>query len=188
MNFCTYTLDLFKNHPVQLKLGNSTDQLNKAGGFINLGEGLMSASSEHGFIEHPWDHPFSLRRIRSAGKNFNSRQYHVYGGISLITLQAFKPGTMIEIRTRIRGEAASFRGRILWIKEYKGKTSQLGVVFEDTEQAYRARMIEQLCHIEHYRREQYSAGRHLAIHEAAHEWIEHHSPSFPQIGASIPKA
>lgn len=147
----------------------------------------MSAISEHGFIEHPCDQPFSLRRIRSAGKNFKSHNFHVYGGISLITLQAYKPGTMIEIKTRIHGEAASFRGRILWIKEYKGKTS-LGVVFEDTEQAYRARMIEQLCHIEHYRRKQCSAGRRLAIHDAAQEWIERHSPSFPQIGASIPKA
>jgi hypothetical protein len=153
-----------------------------------LGEGLMSTMSEHGFIEHPCDQPLSLRRIKTAGKNFNSDHYHVCGGISLITRQTFKPGTIIEIRTRIRGEATSFKGRILWIKEYKGRTSQLGVVFEDTEQAYMARMIEQLCYIEHYRRKQYSEGRRLATHEAANEWIARHSHCFPQIGASTPKA
>jgi hypothetical protein len=149
----------------------------------------MSPVSEHLFIEHPYDQPLSLRSIKTAVKNFNTRYYRrIDGGIRLITRQSFEPGTLIEIQTRIRGEGATFRGRVLWIKEIEGRTSQLGLVFDNSEEAYRARMIEQLCHIEHYQRRQYAAGRNLDVHDAANEWIEQYSPNFPQIGASIPGA
>ena len=41
-------------------------------------------------------------------------------------------------------------------------------------------MVEQICHIEHYRRTVHeSQGRSLSSHEAAPEWIERYAEAFP---------
>jgi hypothetical protein len=64
---------------------------------------------------------------------------------------------------------------------------ELGVTFLEAEDAFRARMVEQLGHIEDYRRSvQRIEGRELDMDEAAHEWIEKYAANFPQIdGGSL---
>ena len=56
----------------------------------------------------------------------------------------------------------------------------MGVQFLDATDAFRARMVEQVCTIERYRtqvREQ--EGRELSAHEAAAEWIGKFAGRFP---------
>jgi hypothetical protein len=61
---------------------------------------------------------------------------------------------------------------------------ELGVTFLDAEDAFRARMVEQLCHIEDYRRSvMRTQGRELSLDEAATEWIEKFAEDFPEIGS-----
>ena len=56
----------------------------------------------------------------------------------------------------------------------------LGVAFLNAEDAFRARMVEQICHIETYRRRLMSdEGRALTPEAAAHEWIARYANSFP---------
>ena len=43
-------------------------------------------------------------------------------------------------------------------------------------------MIEQICHIEHYRKEvERLEGRALSAHEAAGEWISKYAGDFPAL-------
>jgi len=42
------------------------------------------------------------------------------------------------------------------------------------------RMIEQACHIEHYRKVWSEKGRQLSAEEAAKEWIEQYAAAFPK--------
>jgi len=138
------------------------------------------------FIKHPDDQPISLRRLKEPAYNFNAQRYRIAGGVRFSVKESVKPGTFIEIETSIQGRMVSFQGRVIWIKELSDQSKQLGLVFDNAEEAYRARMIEQLCHIEHYLRSQNAEGRTLNARHAANEWINQFSPHFPQIGVSLP--
>lgn len=61
---------------------------------------------------------------------------------------------------------------------------QLMLAFTDEEQAFRFRMVEQLCHIHQYQRQLQHQGRRLSINEAAHEWINQFAEQF--ISATAP--
>lgn len=44
------------------------------------------------------------------------------------------------------------------------------------------RMIEQICHIEHYRKEvERQEGRRLSSQDAADEWISRYAGDFPEL-------
>jgi hypothetical protein len=47
-------------------------------------------------------------------------------------------------------------------------------------EAFRARMVEQICHIERYHRQQLSDGRFVSEEEAAIEWIAKYAGQFPR--------
>jgi len=140
------------------------------------------------FIKHPDDQPISLKCLKQPANNFNPQRYRISGGVRISVKESVEPGTVIEIETRIQDRMVSFQGRVIWIKESSNQTKQLGLVFDNVEEAYRARMIEQLCHIEHYLRRQNAEGRTLNARHAANEWINQFSPQFPQIGVSLPTA
>ena len=56
----------------------------------------------------------------------------------------------------------------------------MGVELLEKEEAFRTRMIEQICHIEHYKNEVYKTeGRELSGEEAALEWINKFAHTFP---------
>jgi len=55
----------------------------------------------------------------------------------------------------------------------------VGVEFLDQDILFRLRMVEQICHIEQYRRTvRESQGRVLSSQEAAIEWIERYAEAF----------
>ena len=56
--------------------------------------------------------------------------------------------------------------------------------FLDAEDAFLARMVEQVCHIEDYRKSVHRIeGRELSPEEAAMEWIEKYASQFPEMGS-----
>ena len=58
----------------------------------------------------------------------------------------------------------------------------MGVSFVDPDDAFRTRMVEQICHIEHYKKEILEKeGRELTGEEAALEWIKRYAGRFPSI-------
>ena len=57
----------------------------------------------------------------------------------------------------------------------------IGVNFLDASDAFRARMVEQVCSIERYRQEvEEREGRVLTAPEAAAEWIARYAGRFPE--------
>ena len=66
-----------------------------------------------------------------------------------------------------------------WCQNEGGQYA-VGVQFLDSEEAFRVRMVEQVCHIESYRRDiAEREGRQLTAEEAALEWIGRYASSFP---------
>jgi len=64
----------------------------------------------------------------------------------------------------------------------KGDHYDIGLRLLDPNDAFRVRMVEQVCHIEHYRNEVLALeGRRLTAKQAASEWISKYSASFPNL-------
>jgi hypothetical protein len=79
------------------------------------------------------------------------------------------------------GQCFEADGHIVWCDSTRDGY-EIGVQFDDAKAAFGVRMIEQVCHIEQYRREMLETeGRKLSSEEAASEWINGHAPGFPGI-------
>ena len=70
--------------------------------------------------------------------------------------------------------------RVVWCRALAGG-AELGVEFLNRDDAFRARMVEQLCYIENYQKAvKRIEGRVLSMEEAASEWIGKYAPQFPK--------
>ena len=75
------------------------------------------------------------------------------------------------------------RGEVVWSRPHEGRFD-VGIRFVDLHDLYTLRMVEQVCHIEHYRGEVARLqGRQLTSQQAAEEWIRLYADSFPEIRA-----
>ncbi len=100
---------------------------------------------------------------------------------------AFISQTPLEVLQRVRLSIPHLRqdthlvGNVVWCDK-SGKNYEVGIEFEKSRDMFRLRMIEQICHIEHYRKEvERLEGRSLSAQEAAGEWISKYAGDFPAL-------
>jgi len=77
----------------------------------------------------------------------------------------------------------NLHGEVAWSQRMDDGSDRhiCGIRFKDVETFARARLFEQLCCIEIYRRDQSdSEGRPIDRNEAAREWIENTAKHFPK--------
>jgi hypothetical protein len=135
------------------------------------------------FIRHPIDVPVEIG-IGDAGPPAG---YHTHdismGGLALRASCSVAPGRTVKVRIGCVEPPFEASARVAWCRPHPLSGYELGVTFLDAEDAFRARMVEQLCHIEDYRRSvQRTEGREIDVEEAAQEWIAKYAANFPQIG------
>jgi len=135
------------------------------------------------FIRHPVDIPIEIE----AGSHPPCGQHEAHdlsiGGLSFDSGSEMAPGAIVELRIPFVEPAFVTRARVVWCSG-KGAHYELGVQFLDPDDAFRARMVEQVCHIEEYRRKVLEMeGRMLSAEQAATEWICHYAAHFPNPGS-----
>jgi PilZ domain len=121
------------------------------------------------FIRHPLNIPINVtsphQETVCSSKNIG------VGGLSFIGDYYVMPGTLVNIHIPYFQPPFSSEARVLWSREADEGT-ELGVEFLTVDDAYRARMVEQICHIESYRRQvAKEQQRNLTSHEAALNWM-----------------
>ncbi|MFL5542685.1 MAG: PilZ domain-containing protein [Longimicrobiaceae bacterium] len=131
------------------------------------------------FIRHTAGVPIEVRAVPgSAGVKLESTNVSV-GGISFISDREFAIGSVIEIRIAEVDPPFEARARVVWTSPEDGRFC-IGVSFLEEADAFRARMVEQVCSIERYRGEvEANEGRVLTAPEAAAEWITKYAGRFP---------
>jgi hypothetical protein len=72
------------------------------------------------------------------------------GGLAFQSDGELEPGIIVEVRI------FETKARVVWCSAREGGF-ELGVAFLDPEDALRARMVEQVCHIENYKKVVYQA-------------------------------
>ncbi|MBD3345826.1 MAG: PilZ domain-containing protein [Chitinivibrionales bacterium] len=132
------------------------------------------------YIRHPSDIPIEYSVPNSTAQNKKPLKNISKGGICFIADDSMTPGSPIKIRFPHIGNRYEADGKVVWCRECNDNC-EVGVAFSDESTNFCVRMVEQICHIEHYRKEVLQKnGRRLSGEQAAAEWIEKHAESFPQ--------
>jgi len=134
------------------------------------------------FIRHPTEIPIQIRRDRRRKAATPPMRNVSLGGLAFQSEMPFEPGSVVLLRIPTVRPQFSTRARVVWCQAASG-AFEVGVEFLDVEDAYRGRMVEQVCYIEQYRREALKKeGRRLTPNEAAEEWIARYASDFPDPG------
>lgn len=142
------------------------------------------------FIRHPSDMPIDFQVNEHEPPVAHQVRDVSLGGLCFTADRPMQRGSHIRIRIPIASgapegtteEQESFEadGIVAWCRE-EGRKYAVGVQFADQSTHFGVRMVEQICHIEHYRYDVYQAqGRVLTSEEAAREWVERYAAEFPQ--------
>lgn len=138
-----------------------------------------SFSQPRRFIRHTADVPIEVRAVRGREARRQPAINISEGGLSFVAENDIPVGTTLEIRIDSVQPPFEAKARVVWTRgEDDGHC--IGVQFLDADDAFRARMVEQVCSIESYRRQvETEEGRTLTREEAAQEWISRYAGRFP---------
>lgn len=137
---------------------------------------------ERQYIRHPSDIPITWKLGDVAAPGSEYLRNISEGGLAFTSQCEIPVGAAIEISIPIRHPQVSVQGHVVWCRQNDQNAFEVGVRFEDAESRFRLRMVEQVCHIEHFKKTiQETEGRQLNGEEAALEWIQRHAKDFPRI-------
>lgn len=130
------------------------------------------------FVAHPKDIPLQIKEVddRMFPKTEADRVGFV--GITFQTARPYETDQSVQITLAEIDPNFCVIGRIVWCDPEAGGF-RIAIEFPEKDDCYCVRMIEQLSHIENYRRQAKHQGRRLNYNEAAAEWIQQFAASFP---------
>jgi len=132
------------------------------------------------FIRHPTDFPILVSAIGvsdgTAAKLCDISQ----GGFACQLERALLPGEEVTLKIPCLGQDECVFGKVVYCNS-GSKGYRIGIQFDDERETFKIKMVEQVCQIEHYRRELQREGRELDTETAAREWISHHAKEFSEI-------
>ena len=133
------------------------------------------------YIRHPSDIPISIDSIDSQARQLRQQLSNVsQGGLAFESTNSMEAGSIIRLRISLVQPEFIMEGVVTHCDKEEDHYI-IGVKFVRPDDQYVARMVEQICHIEHYRKEvALREGRKLSAEQAANEWIEKFAASFPQ--------
>lgn len=137
-------------------------------------------SESRRFIRHPTNIPihWSLGEIVPPGgehlRNISE------GGLAFKSHHDIPVGATIDIHIPIVRPEVALVGVVVWCRPIEDGCFEVGVRFTDAGQHFKMRMVEQVCHIEQYKKEMFeNEGRALTSEQAAMEWISRFAKDFP---------
>ncbi|MBV9109570.1 MAG: PilZ domain-containing protein [Gemmatimonadetes bacterium] len=132
------------------------------------------------FIRHTAGVPIEVRAVDGMSARLQESVNVSAGGLSFVSEADFAPETVLLVRIPEVDPPFEAQARVAWSRP-EGQRFCIGVQFLDASDAFRARMVEQVCSIERYRREvEEREGRALSVSGAAAEWIRKYAGRFPE--------
>lgn len=132
------------------------------------------------FIRHPSDIPIEYALDDVV---MNTREYLKnisHGGLCFHSIINIPLGSIIHVKIPVRKPVLEVDGVVVWSHKKDGYY-EVGVSFDNASAEFRVRMVEQVCYIEHYKKDVLEReGRILSGEEAAAEWIEKNAKGFPR--------
>ena len=133
------------------------------------------------FIRHPISIPIEVSITNNSTSNAKSNATDLgAGGLAFKTSCSIEPGTVICITIPFIQPEFKTDARVVWCRK-RLKGTELGVEFLTCNDAYKVRMVEQVCYIENYKNMvKRKEGRYLTSQQAASEWIKKFAVDFPK--------
>ncbi len=132
------------------------------------------------YLRHPSDIPIAYHVDAAVASGTDYLRNISQGGLCFSSRSPIAPGSSVHLEISIAEPVFEADGIVVWCRP-SDRGFEVGVRFDGVEANYSVRMVEQVCHIEHYRRETLrSEGRVLTGEEAAIEWIERNAGQFPR--------
>jgi hypothetical protein len=137
------------------------------------------------FIRHPSGVPIQVTLDFAEDENDETVDQTItnvsLGGLAFISQKPLELLERVRICIPVLNQDNYLVGNVVWCEKVGGGY-EIGIEFEKSKDVFRLRMIEQICHIEHYRKEvEESEGRELNAQEAAKEWISKFAGEFPAL-------
>jgi len=137
------------------------------------------------YIRHPSDIPIQVdvaseKKPASEPANAQLLTNISHGGLAFNAADPLATGTVIKLKIDYVQPSFEAEGLVTHC-DREGGHYVIGIEFISRDSLFVARMVEQVCHIEHYKQEiAAKEGRILSGEEAAREWIERYAATFPQ--------
>ena len=102
------------------------------------------------FIRHPQQFPLEFRRTRAWGWSTREKQAPTGDlGLSFVSRKYIPTGTRMELSIPLRGVAQKFQGTVVMVREVP-EGFDIGLWLASADDASRARLVEEICHLECY--------------------------------------
>ena len=132
------------------------------------------------FIRHPADIPIQIQVEYLPDSDSSEMNNVSLGGLACESRTYLEKGTEVRIQVPFLKPAVEAKGNVVWCHLKAEGVYEVGIEFAEPDDAYTARMIEQVCYIERYKKEiREREGRVLNGEEAAREWIRKYAAGFP---------
>ena len=144
---------------------------------------MTDAADKRKFVRHPSDIPIEYEHDLSGIVAHDTDYLNniSFGGLSFQAKKHLEEGSLVNVRIPFVKPVFEIKSRVVWCKGVDDRFD-VGVEFLEREKLFRARMVEQVCHIEHYKKQTLEEeGRALTGEEAALEWIAKHAAEFPSL-------
>jgi hypothetical protein len=130
------------------------------------------------FIRHPVEVPLEVLDEGAAPADLRVSNVSE-GGLCFHSDRPFREGSVVRVRIPTVHPPFEGQAAVSWCRAVAGGF-EVGVRFPDDADAFRARMVEQVCHIERYRADvREREGREMDAAAAAREWISRYAADFP---------
>jgi PilZ domain len=135
------------------------------------------------YIRHPSGIPLEVKIAELPDAQNEYLNNVSLGGLSFHSKYQLETGVQISIRIPLLRGTFHVKGHVVWCRK-QGGGYEIGAAFRDEEEAFRTRMVEQICHIEEYRNKvMTNEQRELSSEQAAIEWITKFADTFPKLVA-----
>lgn len=130
------------------------------------------------FVAHPKDIPLLIKEVETQSFPDVLEERTGFVGITSIVNKCYGKGQTVQVQITEIDPNFCVVGRVAWC-DSEQDVFRIAIEFPVKEDCYCVRMVEQLSHIEHYRRQAKQQGRRLNYNEAAAEWIQKFAATFP---------
>jgi len=131
------------------------------------------------FFRHPTEIPIEVWHPNKLLCKYKRLHNVSQGGLAFRAKSFWEKGSMITVCIPFVHPPFEATGKVVWcsydneLEEYS-----VGVEFMDQDDMFRAKMVEQICCIEQYRKKLLEEGRKVSTEEAALEWIKQNAANF----------
>lgn len=134
------------------------------------------------YIRHPANIPVQIEVESEAAGNIRRLANVSHGGLAFNSAAPIAKGSVIRLIIDAVDPVFAAQGIVTHAHREQAHYV-IGIEFIHRNDLFVARMVEQICHIEQYKREvAANEGRQLSGQEAATEWIRKYANSFPRWG------